>query len=195
MIDDNNPTTQTVDILKNYVNLKIDITLLSISKKMSNAASYFVFAIIMGFIALFISLFLSLSLATWLATVLHMPGMGNLIVSGIYVIIAIFLIIYREKLILGPIRKVMSESMDFSDLHNKSSIRHHEGIEHAIKNLNKELHLNEESIDQNMQDIKDYYSYEQMRDRFIQTIYTDPKSILKGLLILREVIKSRRKKQ
>jgi ABC-type multidrug transport system fused ATPase/permease subunit len=191
---DQNPTNQSVDTLKNYINLKIDVILLRISKKMSNAAAYMVFAFIMGFIALFISLFLSLSLSTWLAVVLNMPGMGNLIVSLIYIILAVIIYIFREQMILGPVKRVMTSSMDFSEMHNGSSIAKGEDIEESIIRTKQELLDSEAAIDQNIEDIKLYYSFEQMKNRFIQSIYENPKSILNTLLILREVIKSRRKK-
>lgn len=193
-MDVSNPSSQTADILKNYVNLKIDIILLNISKKLSNAASYIVFALIMGFIALFISLFLSLSLASWLADVLNMPGMGNLIVGFIYIVLAIILITFKEKLILNPIKKSMTSAMDFSDMHNDSSIGQGESIEEAIGNLNQELLNTEDAINDNITNIKEYYSFDQLKGRFIQSIVDNPKSILNTLLILREVIKSRKKK-
>ena len=191
---DYNPVNQTVDTLKNYINLKIDVVLLRISKKMSNAAAYLVFAFIMGFIALFISLFLSLSLSTWLADVLNMPGMGNLIVSIIYIILAIIIYIFREQIILGPVKRVMTSSMDFSDMHNGSSIAKGEDIEESIIRTKSELIDSEESIDENISDIKEYYSFEQLKSRFILSIIEDPKSILSSLLVLREVINSRKKK-
>ena len=190
-----NPSNNSIDYLKNYINLKTDIILLIISKKMSDAAAVFVFAIIMGFIVLFISLFLSLSLSSWLADVLNMPGMGNLIVSLIYTIIAIFLYKYRDKLIIGPIKETMSKSMDFSDLHNESSIEKGETIDNSIEHAKVKLKDIEADIDQNIVDIKQYYSFDELKNRFIESIYSDPKSILSTLMILREVIKSRTKKR
>jgi len=190
-----NPSNNSIDYLKNYINLKTDIILLIISKKMSDAAAVFVFAIIMGFIVLFISLFLSLSLSSWLADVLNMPGMGNLIVSLIYTIIAIFLYKYREKLIINPIKETMSKSMDFSDLHNESSIEKGETIDNSIEHAKVKLKGIEADIDQNVVDIKQYYSFDELKNRFIESIYSDPKSILSTLMILREVIKSRTKKR
>ena len=191
----NNPSNQTVDIVKNYINLKIDIVLLSVSQKMSNAASIFVFAIIMGFIALFISLFISLSLSSWIANELNMPGMGNLIVSLIYIFIGSILYIYRRKLILGPVQRNMSKAMDFSDLHNKSSISKHQSIDESIVILKDELMKSEESFEDNLLDIKKYYSFEQLKERFVESIFNNPKSILSTLLILREVIKNRKTKK
>jgi len=189
-----NPSKDTVSFLKNYVNLKTDIILLIISKKLSDAAAIFVFAIIMGFIALFISLFLSLSLSTWLADVLHMPGMGNLIVSVIYTILAIILFKFRNKLIINPIKELLSNSMDFSDLHNESSIRKGESIDDAIIHVKNKLQATEDNIDQNVIDIKTYYSFDELKNRFIESIYSDPKSILSTLMIIREIIRNRKKK-
>ncbi len=191
----NNPSNQTVDIVKNYINLKIDIVLLSVSQKMSNAASFFVFAIIMGFIALFISLFISLSLSSWIANELNMPGIGNLIVSVIYLFIGSILYIFRNKLILDPVQRNMSKAMDFSDLHNKSSITKHHSIEESLEVLKNELIKSEDSFEENLQSIKDYYSFEQLKERLVESIFNNPKSILSTLLVLREVIKSRRMKK
>ncbi len=192
---DNNPAFKTADLMKNYVNLRIDITLLSISNKMSHAAAYFVFAIIIGFIALFISLFLSLSLSAWLADVLNMPGMGNLIVSVIYIILGIIIFIYRRPLILDPISKNIGSLVDMSDLNSDSSIEEDRGLEGTLEHLKHKLENTEASFDENIIDIKEYYSFEQLKDRFITSITSNPQNILNALLILREIIVNRKKKK
>lgn len=192
---DNNPAFKTADLMKSYVNLRIDITLLAISNKMSHAAAYFVFAIIIGFIALFVSLFLSLSLSEWLADVLNMPGMGNLIVSLIYIILGIIIFIYRKPLILEPISKNIGSLVDMSDINSDSSIDEDRGLEGTLEHLKHKLEDTESSFDQNMADIKDYYSFEQLKDRFITSITSNPQNILNGLLILREIIVNRKRKK
>lgn len=192
---DNNPAFKTADLMKSYVNLRIDITLLAISNKMSHAAAYFVFAIIIGFIALFVSLFLSLSLSEWLADVLNMPGMGNLIVSLIYIILGIIIFIYRKPLILEPISKNIGSLVDMSDINSDSSIDKDRGLEGTLEHLKHKLEDTESSFDQNMADIKDYYSFEQLKDRFITSITSNPQNILNGLLILREIIVNRKRKK
>lgn len=189
-----NPTSQTVDHIKRYINLKIDVILLSISQKLSNAIAFFVFAIIMGFVFIFLSLFLSLSLSEWLANALNMPGIGNLIVSGIYLLLGIIIYAFRVKLILQPISKNMGNIMDMSDLNNDTELDGYESFEIAIQTANQRIHSTEEDINQNISAIKDYYSFEQLRDRFLESIVTNPKNILNVLLILREVIRSRKKK-
>ncbi|OYT17693.1 MAG: hypothetical protein B7C24_01225 [Bacteroidetes bacterium 4572_77] len=195
MIDPNNPSSQTIEIAKNYINIKIDIVLLAISQKMSNAASYLIFAVLMGFIALFVSLFLSLSLSSWIVNHLGLPGIGNLIVSLIYIILGIILYVYRYKLVINPIKKLMKNAMDFSDLHNKTSIKGEQSIDESIVLLKEELIHSEMDFDENMQEIKDYYSFEQLKDRFISSILENPKSLLSSLLIIRELLKNKRKKK
>jgi len=192
-MSEQNPTFQTLDYIKQYVNLKIDATLLAISQKLSNAIAFFVFAIIMGFVFMFLSLFLSLSLAEWLANELNRPGIGNLLVSGIYFILGIIVYIFRVKLILDPISKSIGGIMDMSDLNNESAIRGHESIEQAIQHINQKLQSAEDDIDQNIVDIKEYYTFEQLRDRFLNSITTNPKNIINVLLIIREVIRNRKK--
>lgn len=192
---DNNPAFKTADLMKNYVNLRIDITLLAISNKMSHAAGYFVFAIIIGFIALFVSLFLSLSLSEWLADVLNMPGMGNLIVSLIYIILGIIIFIFKKPLILDPIHKNIGGLVDMSDLNSDSAIQEDLGLEGTLEHLKQNLEDTESSFDQNMVDIKDYYSFDQLKNRFITSITSNPQNILNGLLILREIIVNRKKKK
>lgn len=192
---DNNPAFKTADLMKNYVNLRIDITLLSISNKISHAAGYFIFAIIIGFIALFVSLFLSLSLSEWLADVLNMPGMGNLIVSLIYIILGIIIFIFKKPLILDPIHKNIGGLVDMSDLNSDSAIQEDLGLEGTLEHLKQNLEDTESSFDQNMVDIKDYYSFDQLKNRFITSITSNPQNILNGLLILREIIVNRKKKK
>lgn len=191
----NNPALETVDYIKSYINLKLDILLLNISKKLSDAAGYFVFAIIIGFIFLFVSLFLSLSLAAWLADLLNMPGMGNFIVSAIYIIAGILIFKFREKLIIRPVSKNIGKLLDMSDLHQESSIGKDMNLDEAIDSLNQKLEKTEQRIETNVSDIRNYYSYEQMKDRFLQSIMNNPKGIINTLLILREIIISRKKKK
>lgn len=190
-----NPAFNTVDQIKKYVNLKIDIVLVSISSKLSNAAAYFVFALILGFIFLFISLFLSLSLSTWLAEILGMPGLGNLIVSAIYIIIGILVFIYRKPLILDPISNNIGKMMDVSDLHNDSSVKPNETLDEALIQLKSQLKESEDGIDLNINQIKEYYSFEHMKDRFLKSLVNNPKSLINTLLILREIVLIRKKKK
>ncbi len=194
-MDNQNPTLQTVDMVKRYVNLKIDITLIQLSKKLSNAAAYFVFALILGFLFLFISLFLSLSLADWLADVLHMPGMGNLIVSAIYLLLGALIYIFREPWILKPISKNMGMLVDMSDLNHDNRLKEYPTLEAALSELNVMLKESEKNIDQNIDDIKDFYSFEQMKTRFLKSIINNPQSILTALLFLREIIINRKKRK
>jgi len=191
----NNPAFETVNYIKSYVNLKLDVLLLNISKKLSDAAGYFVFAIIIGFILLFISLFLSLSLADWLTGVLNMPGMGNLIVSAIYIIAGIIVYRFRDKLIIKPVSRNIGKLMDMSDLHQDSSLSGDESVDEALVSLKQKLHQTEYNIEHNIEDIRDYYSYERLKDRFLQSIMNNPKGIINTLLILREIIVSRKKKK
>jgi hypothetical protein len=193
MMKKNNPAFDTVDDIKSYINLKLDILLLDISKKLSEASGYFVFVIIIGFIFLFVSLFLSLSLAEWLSEILHMPGLGNFIVSGIYIILGIFVYIYRNPLIIKPVSENMGKLMDMSDLRKQSLVNEETSIDEAMALLKQKLQNTENSIENNINNVKLYYSYEQIRDRFLESIMNNPKSILKTLLILREIIISRKK--
>lgn len=191
----NNPTLNTVDYVKSYINLKVDILLLNISKKLSNAAGYFAFAIIIGFIFLFISLFLSLSLSEWLSEELNIPGMGNFIVSGIYILIGFIVFRFRERLIIKPVSENIGKLMDMSDLHQESNIKQDSNIDEALVSLKQKLKSTESDIENNITYIKDYYSYEQMKDRFLQSIMNNPKGIINTLLILREIFMSRKKKK
>lgn len=191
----NNPAFETVDHIKSYINLKLDILLLNISKKLSDAAGYFVFAIIIGFIFLFVSLFLSLSLAAWLADALNMPGMGNFIVSGIYIVAGFIIFKFRDKLIIKPVSKNIGKLMDMSDLHQESSLGEDMNLDQAINSLSQKLQEAEQKIETNVSNIRDYYSYDQMKDRFLQSIMNNPRGIINTLLILREIIISRKKKK
>jgi hypothetical protein len=190
-----NPTLQSFDHIKSYVNIKIDIILLSFSSKLSKAASYLVFLVIMGFITLFASLFLSMSLSSWLENVLNIPGIGNLIVSLIYIILGLILFVFRNQLIIKPVSNTTSKLMDFSDLHESELTKGDHPVDESIELLKQELNDLESSIESNMADIKEYYSFNKLKDRFLESIISNPKSLLNTLLIIREFIKNRRKKK
>ena len=85
--------------------------------------------------------------------------------------------------------------MVLSDLHKDSAIDGSMDADTALQAMNQKLKDTERGIEDHVNNIKNYFSYEEMKDRFLQSIMNNPKGIINTLLILREIIVSRRKKK
>lgn len=85
--------------------------------------------------------------------------------------------------------------VDMSDLNHETRLKDYPNLDSALSDLNVMLKESEKNIDKNIVDIKDFYSYEQMKNRFLKSIINNPQSILNALLFLREIIVNRKKRK
>jgi hypothetical protein len=92
-----------VQHLKNYFETRWNLLVLNASEKasdiISSIASVFLIALCMAFVLLF----LSISTALWIGNSLENNSMGFLIVALFYLVIAIVLIFFKDKLIKVPV--------------------------------------------------------------------------------------------
>jgi hypothetical protein len=89
------------DNVREYVNTQLDILKLqAISKGGSSGA---IVGIGLAFLAIFILMFLSFSAAYGISSATGKPYLGFLIVAGFYIVLAVLLVVLKEKLITLPI--------------------------------------------------------------------------------------------
>lgn len=96
-------TEELAENIKELVNVKLDAVKLSVAEKSSKVASNLISVIIMAVIAVFFIVFFSIALAYFLGEVLGNTWAGFLIVSGIYLLVVLFVRFTRERLIRLPI--------------------------------------------------------------------------------------------
>lgn len=102
------------DILQHagdYAETFYKLTLVRLTKKISDAASGIVNSVLIFFISLCIILFLSLAGAWWIGAMLNSPAGGFLIIACFYILLAIILVLMRKKIISPFIRNTLITKM------------------------------------------------------------------------------------
>jgi len=101
-----------LDLLKKYLEARIDLVKMELITITANLAAVFVSSFIMLIFGLFILLMLSFSMAYWLSELFNNFAIGFAIVGGVY---ALFFIIYlmmgRKKIELKVKNEVVSSAL------------------------------------------------------------------------------------
>ena len=92
-----------VSNIKEYVNIRKDLAMLTVAEKSSTAAAGAVAGGILGVLALFVVFFGSLTLGFYLSEVIGNTWAGFLIVTGIYLLLALIIFFTQENMIKKPI--------------------------------------------------------------------------------------------
>ncbi|HEY5968382.1 MAG TPA: phage holin family protein [Chitinophagaceae bacterium] len=90
-----------------YAETFYKLSLLRLTKKVSDIASGVVNSVLIFFISLCILLFISFAGAWWLGDVLNSPALGFLLIAGFYLLIIFVLILMRKKVISPFIRNTL----------------------------------------------------------------------------------------
>jgi ABC-type glycerol-3-phosphate transport system permease component len=99
------------DNIRQLVNMKVDGAKLSVAEKSSKVLSNLIAGIIVAVIVILVTIFLSIALAYFLAGLLGSTWAGFLIVSGIYLLAALFILAFKEKMIRVPIMNSILSQM------------------------------------------------------------------------------------
>ena len=98
------------DILQHagdYAETFYKLTLVRLTRKLSDVASGVVNSVLIFFISLCIILFLSLAAAWWIGGLLESPAGGFLVVAGFYLLLVVILVLMRKKVISPLIRNTL----------------------------------------------------------------------------------------
>ncbi|HKR06282.1 MAG TPA: phage holin family protein [Bacteroidia bacterium] len=98
-----NKVEQLIRNIKEYAETRFDIALLDIQDKISEILSSIASIAIVAIISIFIIFFTSVGAAWWIGQVLHNPSIGFFCVAGFYLLVAIIIIVNRDKWIKLPI--------------------------------------------------------------------------------------------
>ena len=96
-------TEELAENIEELMNVKLDSVKLSIAEKSSRVASNLIAGIIVGIAITCFVIFFSVALAYFLGLYLGNVSSGFLIVSGIYLLLALIIRIFKEKMIRIPI--------------------------------------------------------------------------------------------
>jgi len=91
----------------NLVETYIDIAKANVTQKAANVASASISGFVMAFLAVFCLLFLCIGLAWWIGELLNSAVAGFLIVGGLFALLLVLLIAFKEKLLYPLIRNTI----------------------------------------------------------------------------------------
>lgn len=105
--------------VKDYVNLRIDLTKLILTEKIAKLASFFLIAVIFFILAMFLLLFLSLSFVYWYGDEIGPAYVGALIITAVYIVGGALIYVKRHEFFINPLvtqlTKILMEEKDEND--------------------------------------------------------------------------------
>ena len=90
-----------------YAETFYKLSLVRLTKKISDVASSFINSVLIFFISLCILLFISFAGAWWLGDVTNSRALGFLLIAVFYILIIVVLILMRKKIISPVIRNTL----------------------------------------------------------------------------------------
>lgn len=109
-----------IDLLKKYIETRIQILKLELITVLANVASTLVSSFIILVFSLFILLMLTFSLAFWLSETLNSNTFGFAIVGGIYCVFFIIYLLYSKKLLERKVKDgIVSSALDSEEKINQ----------------------------------------------------------------------------
>ena len=191
-LKEDNPINNAPEQIKKYINLRIDLLGLHVSAKVYSGLSIFILSAVVAFAVLFFLFFASYSFIMWYNDYYGNASTGAFIVSGFYLVIALFVYLFRRPLIYNPLKKSVYNRMDFEEFHKETivgTIRNDEDFEREINKVQEEIENNDREIDFVLDDVKEYYSFDSIKSRFVDEIFSNPKpmfsTFLQGILAFR----------
>jgi hypothetical protein len=198
-LKEDNPVNELPVQLKKYINIRIDIISLHLSKKLYQGVSTLALSAVISFALLFFLFFGSYSFIMWYADYYGRPSTAAFIVAGFYLLVALVVFAFRKNLIYKPLKKSFFARMDFKEFHKESMvgpINSDEDFAREMKKVEEKIDEIDRELDYLSDEIKDYYSFDEIKNRFIDQIFSNPKpiisSFMQGVMAFR-AFRSRRK--
>lgn len=198
-LKEDNPVAQIPGQLKKYVNLRIGLLSMQVTKKLYEGIASFVMGAIIAFALIFFIFFASYSFIMWYADYIGKASTGAFIVSGFYLFIALGTFVFRKSLIYNPMKKSVYKQMDLSDFYQDTkvgSIRNDDDLAREISNMQDMQEQTEQEFDYTMDDIKEYYSFDSVKNRFVGDVFDNPKPListfLQGIMAFRSFTKKKK---
>ncbi len=192
-----NPFDDLPKQIKAYLNSKVDLISLLTIKKIGQLIPPMVMGFLIAFTLLFFTFFISYSFIQWYTDYVGKSSTASLIVSGFYLLLSLFIYIFRKSLIYNPIQKNIISEFKFKNINKESEIGEIENfsdLNKEIDRISKQSDDNEECLNDNIDEIKEYYSFDAIKTRFIDEIFQNPKPAISIILQSILTISSFRKK-
>jgi uncharacterized oligopeptide transporter (OPT) family protein len=96
-MEDQNRIEELTDKLKSYIDTRYDLIVLNTTDKVSSVGSQFIAYTLIGVLSMLFIVLFSIAVSIYISSALNNPFSGFFIVSGIYLLAAVLLIIFRKQ--------------------------------------------------------------------------------------------------
>lgn len=139
--------------LQEYLALQLRYNKMLLAKRLGEISSYFtLFMLLLGLGGFFL-FFLSFAGAGWINDFYSSKYIGQLVISGFYLLLLIFLVLLRKPLIYSPIRKLFGEIMIGEESENPEDIASFRNKTKLTLNLKK----HKKDLDSKEKDLKEKF--------------------------------------
>ncbi len=187
--------------LKTYLNIRLNLLGLQISKRISALTSVLLTMIIMLFIAAMFLVMLSLALAWWLGSLLGSFPLALLIVAALYALLGVVVYAGRKRLFMEPIARKLNNTMAGGELHETDipiSMRF-SSIDDQILFMTKEVEKSELMLQNSYKNLTEELEPINLAKNMLGVVFNSPAitvSLLEmAIRLLRSKRKSRKEKQ
>lgn len=109
-------TTETLkENIEDYIETKVDLVKLKTANKTGSIISRVILGLAVARLGWFIIIFLSLSAAYGISQATGKDYLGFLIVAGFYILLAVLIVVLREKLITMPIINLLLKKLKYKE--------------------------------------------------------------------------------
>jgi len=96
-----------IDKSKKYINTSFELFKLSAVDKSSDVLSGLIYRLVIFILVTVFTVMFNIGIAIWLGEILGQTSYGFFIVAGFYLLITLFIYIFREKLVKRPISEMI----------------------------------------------------------------------------------------
>lgn len=102
---------ESKQLISDYVEARIELFKITAYEKIAKVSAVLFSSLVIALAGFFVLLFLSISGGLYLGSLLHNNSLGFLIVAGIYILLLLFVIIFRKKLLEKQITDKVIEQL------------------------------------------------------------------------------------
>jgi len=110
-----NKAEQLISNIKEYAETRLDIAALNVQDKVSDVLSSLASVIVVALLGIFILFFSSVGAAWWIGQTLNNSSIGFFCIAGFYLLIAIVIILNRDKWIKLPLINLLLKKININE--------------------------------------------------------------------------------
>jgi len=161
--------------LRKYLDLQLRYNKILLAKKMGEVLSYLALFTIVLIITGFLLIFLSFAFAEWFNDQFNLPYGGHLIIAGFYLLMAVFVVIFRRPLIFNPMRKLFGDIIfgdDDDDSIYEEAFKSPGALEVQMRIYREQIRKKEVELNGTFQELSENLTISHIFQTIVKNLYT-----------------------